>query len=298
MSNGDTQVPGLELTDVPLVSARQKFRACTTPSSYSDAIASWKAPEDIALWMRDVFRYDLERALDLAEDNSVRSDTRIFTPEETFSAGAGTCVDLCRFAVDTMRAHRSDDADELPHDRVRAGQNCKAHVAATLARQSTSIHLASSCSQTRNTPGEINGPYRSLTQFLDVYEARRKRRVVKHVSSATTFLREMQAKRRRRAQKAAAPRKKDDRWSRDARTSRSSRTPQRHWWRRRRRCRAATSAYLGVSPSALLYERVVSACHQCARFTGSSISRFGEVPVGRHLRRMVLSPPNDRQGFY
>jgi hypothetical protein len=203
MGSGDAGVPELDLTDAPLVQATtQKSPADTMPRAYSDAIASWKAPDDIARWVRDVFRYDLERALDLAEDSPVRSDTRILTPEETFMAGVGTCVDLCRFAVETMRAidpTTSTNFLMIEFEPVRiANRTLRRHWLAVYEDPRGLFVFADT-----KYPGEINGPYLSLTQFLDVYETRRKRSVVRH-EIRTTFLREVKTKRRRRAQRTAA----------------------------------------------------------------------------------------------
>ncbi len=185
----------VELTDAPLVPGSQKPRALARPRSYDDALAKWKTPEDIMRWVRDEFQYDLERALDLAEDRPVRVHAEIYTPRETFDARSGACVDLCRFAVDTLRA--IDPATPVNYlmiefEPVRiANRTLRRHWLAVYEHPLGLVWFADT-----KYPGELSDPHPSLAGLVANYEVRRGRRVL-GFELRTTFLKELKRKKRR-----------------------------------------------------------------------------------------------------
>lgn len=174
-------------------SAASALRPSAHSSSYDDVLASWRTPEDITRWVRDEFRYDLDRALDLAEDSPVRADMAVYTPRETFDARSGVCVDLCRFAVDTLRA--IDPATPahylmIEFEPVRiAGRTLRRHWFAVYEHPDGLVGFADT-----KYPGELTEPNPSLAGLVADYEARRRRRVL-GFELRSTFLKELKKKR-------------------------------------------------------------------------------------------------------
>jgi len=179
----------LELTDAPPVPGSRKPQVAVGPGSYDDALANWKTPEDIMRWVRDEFQYDLERALDLAEDSPVRADMEIYAPRETFDARSGVCVDLCRFAVETLRV--IDPAMLVNYlmiefEPVRiADRTLRRHWLAVYEHPQGLVAFADT-----KYPGELSEPNPSLAWLVANYEVRRRRRVL-GFELRTTFLKEL-----------------------------------------------------------------------------------------------------------
>ena len=186
-----------ELTDAPSAGAKQKPRPPAGPRTYDDALADWTTPEDIMRWVRDEFRYDLDRALDLAEDSPVRADTAIYTPPETFDSRSGTCVDLCRFAVETLRDIDPETTVNylmIEFEPVRiADRTLRRHWLAVYEHPLGLISFADT-----KYPGEFSDPHPSLAGLVANYEMRRGRRVL-GFELRTTFLKQLKQQKRRAA---------------------------------------------------------------------------------------------------
>ena len=76
-----------------------------TADSYEHALQVWKTPEDINVWIAAYFSYDMARAMRLSETQRAKHGRlAIYTPADFFATKAGICVDLSRFAVETLRA--------------------------------------------------------------------------------------------------------------------------------------------------------------------------------------------------
>ena len=85
--------------------------------SYEHALQVWKTPEDINAWIAANFSYDMARAMRLSETQRAKNaQFSIYTPSEFFDTKAGVCVDLSRFGVETLRAHRSTERSEVSDD--------------------------------------------------------------------------------------------------------------------------------------------------------------------------------------
>jgi hypothetical protein len=73
-------------------------------ASYDQALQVWRTPEDINGWIGARFTYDMARAMALSEtERNQSSSITIYEPAEFFAAPSGVCVDLSRFAVETLR---------------------------------------------------------------------------------------------------------------------------------------------------------------------------------------------------
>src|SRR5687768_11302526 len=104
MTEVKAQTPGeqlLKLSDAYNDSTFQKSKF-SNQISYDTALQKWKTIHDVNDWIKENFRYSMERARQLAENSSTREKVRIFTPIELYQINKGVCIDLSRFAVETI----------------------------------------------------------------------------------------------------------------------------------------------------------------------------------------------------
>ncbi len=164
-------------SDAPEV---QRFHApfLKDAGSYPEALEAWQAPEDINAWIGARFTYDMPRALLLSETQR-RSSGRlpVHQPHEFFAAPSGVCVDLARFAVESLRYI---DPDLRPGYLMIefapvtiAGNTLRMHWLASFARDGKYYFFADS-----KRPGHIAGPYASTPEFIAEYAAYRGRQIV------------------------------------------------------------------------------------------------------------------------
>jgi hypothetical protein len=159
--------------------------AFTDAPSYPQALRAWRSPEDVNGWIGARFQYDMARAMQLSETQRSRAGAvPIHAPQDFFAAPAGICVDLSRFAVETLR---QVDATlkpaylmiEFAPARV-AGNTLRMHWVATFRRDGQLYVFADS-----KRPGHIAGPYASAQEFVTQYAAWRQRSVVAFSERAT-----------------------------------------------------------------------------------------------------------------
>ncbi len=150
----------------------------TNAASYPDALAAWRTPEDVNAWIGARFEYSLARAMRLSEtqrENGLRLP--IHEPEAFFADPSGVCVDLARFAVETLR--RVDPGLEPRYLMIEfapvavGGNTLRLHWLASFMRDGGHHFFADS-----KRPGHIAGPYASVQEFVDQYGAYRGRQVV------------------------------------------------------------------------------------------------------------------------
>jgi hypothetical protein len=174
-----TTLPGVadSASDVPDYQWRP-----TTPfksaASYADAIQIWKTPEDINAWIGARFEYDMSRAMLLSETKRNQSpQLSIYQPQDLFVAPSGVCVDLSRFAVETLRA--IDPGAQPNYLMIEfapvtiAGNTLRMHWLASFKRDGKYYFFADS-----KRPGQIAGPYESAHEFIDEYARYRGREVI------------------------------------------------------------------------------------------------------------------------
>ena len=147
-------------------------------ASYADALAAWRKPEDVSAWIGARFAYDGNRALLLSEsERAVGRAPAIYEPSEFYSRPIGICVDLSRFAVETLRLL----APELNprylmvefSPTLRTGKVLRRHWLASYERDGGHYFFADS-----KVPGQISGPYASVQAFISEYAAVRQRQVL------------------------------------------------------------------------------------------------------------------------
>jgi hypothetical protein len=168
-------------------------------TSYDDALARWRDASDVNAWIGAHFEYDMQRALRLSESQRERGPRlAIHAPAAFFGAPKGVCVDLSRFAVETLR--RIDPTSKPSYLMIEfapvsiQGQVLRRHWVARFERDGQFYYFADS-----KRPGHVAGPYADDAAYLKDYADYRGRAVVafraRHSTDRTT--RTMAAKQQR-----------------------------------------------------------------------------------------------------
>ncbi|MBE0547018.1 MAG: hypothetical protein IH627_05020 [Rubrivivax sp.] len=146
--------------------------------SYAEALKRWQGPEDVNAWIGARFRYDMSRAMQLSETQR-RNNGRmpIVTAEAFFAVPSGVCVDLSRFAVETLRTMDPGIRPKyvmIEFDPVSiTGNTLRRHWLVSFQRGAGHYFFADS-----KRPGHIAGPYASTRDFIAEYAKYRGRQIV------------------------------------------------------------------------------------------------------------------------
>jgi len=150
----------------------------TQAASYEETLRLWRSAEDVNAWIGARFEYDMSRAVQLSETQRQTSGrVPILAPEALFAAPRGVCVDLSRFAVETLRA--IDPGARAIYVMIEfdpvsiSGNTLRRHWVASFERDGKRYFFADS-----KRPGHIAGPYGSTQAFIDEYATYRGRRIV------------------------------------------------------------------------------------------------------------------------
>jgi hypothetical protein len=162
-------------------------------ASFDEAIKRWRSPQEVNAWIGVSFRYDRARALQLSEtQRSVAGSTDvIYTPAAFYARPKGICVDLARFAVETLTAISPATQPRyvmIEFDPVIVeGEVLRRHWLASYEAEGGRYFFADS-----SRPGHIDGPYASLEAFIEAYAGFRRQTIVSF-QEATTYRRRMKA---------------------------------------------------------------------------------------------------------
>lgn len=147
--------------------------------SYAEALRRWRGPQDLSAWAAQRFRFEAERALQFSStQRRVGPLPAVFEPEAFFAQPAGICLDLSRFAVETLR--RIDPSAQARYLMVEFepmlvdGHPLRLHWMASFKRSDELYFFADS-----DRPGHIAGPYASAQTFIDEYAVFRGRPIVR-----------------------------------------------------------------------------------------------------------------------
>jgi hypothetical protein len=153
--------------------------AAGTPASYTQALQDWRTPEQISAWAAERFRYDPARAEQLSETNRrVATPPAIAEPADFFGAPVGVCLDLSRFAIETLR--HIDPGLQARYLMIEFepvtlnGHTLRLHWIASFRRDGQLYFFADS-----ERPGHVAGPYATAQAFVADYAAYRGRPVVR-----------------------------------------------------------------------------------------------------------------------
>jgi hypothetical protein len=148
--------------------------------SYQEALKVWQSAEDVNAWIGARFQYDMSRAMQLSEtQRQMNGRVPIPKPEEFFVAPSGVCVDVSRFAVETLRA--IDPAARPTYVMIEfepasiGGNTLRRHWVASFERDGRHYFFADS-----KRPGHIAGPYVSTQAFIAEYAQYRGRQIMSY----------------------------------------------------------------------------------------------------------------------
>lgn len=184
-------------SDRPEPRLRESFRPVAA-STYREALQFWHTPQDVNVWIGAHFEYDAERALLLSETQRAAGvASTIYAPEDFFAKPQGICVDLARFAVETLRTIAPGVKAQylmIEFDPVTlSGNVLRRHWLASFELDGQRYFFADS-----KRPGHVAGPYASTEAFLDAYARYRQRAIVS--------FRDLPSYQRRMKTQAARPR--------------------------------------------------------------------------------------------
>ena len=152
--------------------------ALPQPPSYAKALETWRTPEDLSVWLGERFEYDMARALRLSETQRARAGTLpIHEPSVFFESPRGVCVDVARFAVESLLA--IDPQTKASYLMIEfdlatlSGQTLRRHWVATFERDGELYVFGDS-----KRPGVLAGPHVDAAAFIADYARYRGREVV------------------------------------------------------------------------------------------------------------------------
>ena len=157
---------------------RLQIESFKDAASYQEALQVWRTPEDVNAWINAKFIYDMSRALALSETQRSKSgQLSIHQPHDFFASPSGVCVDLSRFAVETLRYI---DPEVKPNYLMIefapvdiAGSTLRLHWLVSFKREGKYYVFADS-----KRPGHIAGPYTSTAEFIDEYAKYRRGQII------------------------------------------------------------------------------------------------------------------------
>jgi len=150
----------------------------TQAASYAETLRLWRAAEDVNAWIGARFEYDMSRAMQLSEtQREANGRMPILAPEAFFAAPSGVCVDLSRFAVETLRIIDPEARAGyvmIEFDPVSiSGNTLRRHWVASFERDGKRYFFADS-----KRPGHMAGPYETTQEFIAEYARYRGRPIV------------------------------------------------------------------------------------------------------------------------
>ncbi|MBI5302565.1 MAG: hypothetical protein HY868_10535 [Chloroflexi bacterium] len=170
----ETADPTSDAPEIP----RPQVASFKDAVTYQQALQVWQTPEDINAWIGARFTYDMARAMALSETQRNRSgQLSIYEPHDFFAAPSGVCVDLSRFAVETLR-HIAPAVKPnylmIEFTPVELdGNTLRLHWLTSFRRDGNYYFFADS-----KRPGHIAGPYIGIPEFVAEYAKYRGRPIV------------------------------------------------------------------------------------------------------------------------
>jgi hypothetical protein len=179
MDHSEIPKETLELSDRPSSITYASERKNSIPCSYKEAIHKWKTVKDVSTWIALHFSYDIQRAIELADNSETRERASIYTPVETYNSRRGSCVDLSRFTFETLQLLNSTmDVKYLmiEFEPIKIGTSIlKRHWMISYKEQNEFYTMADT-----KQPGHIGGPYNNMGDFIAEYQEIRKRKIIQY----------------------------------------------------------------------------------------------------------------------
>ena len=145
--------------------------------SYETILTQWKTVANVNNWIKENFRYSFDRAKQLADNSPTREQLHIYSPAKLYQTKKGVCIDLARFAVETINI--LDTSKHIQYLMIEFepiiidSSIIKKHWMAVYRDSSGYYFLADS-----KRPGFITGPYRTVADFVADYQTYRDRKII------------------------------------------------------------------------------------------------------------------------
>jgi hypothetical protein len=146
--------------------------------SYHEAIHNWKSVNDVNDWIARHFNYDMDRAMQLANSN-IKKKATIYDPTEVFNHKKGICVDLSRFAFETIQAiNPTIDIKYLmiEFEPLKIGDSTFRKHWMVVYKENGRLYTMADTKR----PGFISGPYNEISEFIIEYQKFRKRQIISY----------------------------------------------------------------------------------------------------------------------
>ena len=159
-----TLTPSVNHSDAPDNEAANRIDADQSNISYARAIESWDSVADVNKWIAENFRYDLQRAKQLA-DSDRRRKIYIYEPAELFRTKKGVCVDLARFAYESLETIDPDLNPSylmIEFEPLKIGDHTFRRYWLVAYRVADQLFVLADTKR----PGYLSGPHQHLADYI------------------------------------------------------------------------------------------------------------------------------------
>jgi len=138
-------------------------------TNYFETISKWTTTGEVHNWIRNNFKYDFKRAVLLANNSKSKGQITIYKPEEFWTIKEGICVDLSRFAYETIKV--IDSTAHVKYLKIEfepfeiEGSKFVNHWIIAYRKNNEFYFFADS-----KRPGKNDGPYATIDDFLKNYQ--------------------------------------------------------------------------------------------------------------------------------
>ena len=196
--SGEISESTLALSDAPENQLAKRNNSENSYDSYAQTIEKWKTVEEVNAWIGENFRYDMQRAMQLA-DSDRRQKTYIYEPAEVFRNKKGVCVDLARFAFESIKSIDPDlDPSYLmiEFEPLKIGDHTFKRHWLVVYREADQVFVLADTKR----PGYLSGPHRHLVEFITEYQDFRNRKIITY-KLRDTYKKKLKQKRKLRLEK-------------------------------------------------------------------------------------------------
>lgn len=172
---GQTKQDTLDLLDFE-IGSQTTNKAIVETSNYFETVSHWSTFKDVYNWVKYNFCYDFARAQLLANNSNKKNKISIYSPEELWIKKKGICVDLSRFAYETIQLIDSSAISnylKIEFEPLEInGSRFVNHWLILLKEKDEFYFFADS-----KRPDILDGPYESVQEFIKKYEKFRGRKI-------------------------------------------------------------------------------------------------------------------------
>jgi hypothetical protein len=186
--------PSVNLSDATDIREENRIIEENSDGSYARTIESWDSVADVNEWIAENFRYDMQRAEQLA-DSEGRHKIYIHEPAELFRNKKGVCVDLARFAYEALKAIDPDlDPSYLmiEFEPLKIRDRTFRRHWLVVYRQADQLFVIADTKR----PGYCSGPHARLADFINDYQTFRKRKIITY-KLRDTYKKKLKQKRKK-----------------------------------------------------------------------------------------------------